>query len=41
MKVEAEAESSALRSTSLRDKLRLSLRAVGFVRREGKRRVID
>jgi hypothetical protein len=43
VKAEAEAESSALKSTSLRDRLRLSLTVtpVAFVRREGKRRIID
>ena len=44
MNAEAEAESSALKPTSLRDRLRrLSLRGtpVAFVRSEGKRRLND
>ena len=41
MKAEAEAESSALKSTSLRDRLRLRGTPVVFVRRESKRRIID
>ena len=39
--MKAEAESSALKSTSLRDKLRLKGIPVVFIRREGKRRIID